>query len=78
MPEGNISGTSGWEGAKCADCRDPFPLTISRYRVSENPRCVVSRIAPENIAAEPEEVLVKTLKDSGDPDAHLLKRLVPA
>lgn len=41
----------------------PFPLTISRYRVSENPRCVVSRIAPENIAAELEVVLVKTLDD---------------
>lgn len=41
----------------------PFPLTISRYRVRQNPRCVVSRIAPENIAAELEEVLIKTLKD---------------
>lgn len=39
-----------------------FPVTISHYKVHGNPKCIVSRIAPENIAAELEDVLVKTLK----------------
>ncbi len=39
----------------------PFPITITHHKVSGNPRCVVSRIPPSNVAAELEDVLVNTL-----------------